>query len=147
MWVIEAQDLVKRFAWMPVLKGLTCQVVAGETVAVFGPNGAGKTTLIRVLATVLKPSAGRLRLFSGQFAGKELRRHIGFLAHESFLYPDLTPLENLLFYGKIFGLSDLSARIDALLEQVEGDGGSGGAGADDENLVVSGHARGNASGF
>ena len=118
MWVIEAQDLVKRFAWTPVLNGITCQVAAGETVAVFGPNGVGKTTLIKVLATVLKPSAGRLRLFDGQFTGKELRRHIGFLSHESFLYPDLTPLENLLFYGKIYSLSDLSVRIDALLERV-----------------------------
>jgi heme exporter protein A len=118
VWVIEAEDLVKRFAWMPVLNGVTCHIAAGETVAIFGPNGAGKTTLVKVLATVLKPSLGKLRLFSGQFTGKELRRRIGFLAHESFLYPDLTPLENLLFYGKMFGLSDLSVRIKTLLEQV-----------------------------
>ena len=117
-WVVDAQDLVKHFAWMPVLSGITCRVAAGETVAIFGPNGAGKTTLLRVLATVLEPSAGTLRLFGGQTTGGELRRRIGFLSHESFLYPDLTPLENLLFYGKVFGLSDLRARIDALLERV-----------------------------
>ncbi len=118
MWVVDAQDLVKRFAWVPILNGVTCRIAAGETVAISGPNGAGKTTLLRVLATLLKPSAGKLRLFGGQFTGGELRRRIGFLSHESFLYPDLTPLENLLFYGKVFGLSNLRARIDALLKRV-----------------------------
>lgn len=134
MWVIETEDLVKRFAWIPVLNGVTCRVAAGETVAIFGPNGAGKTTLLRVLATVLKPSVGTLRLFGGRFTGGELRRRIGLLSHESCLYPDLTPLENLLFYGKIFGFSDPHARIDALLERV--------GLADWENIPVRAFSRG-----
>jgi len=117
-WVIEADNLCKTFAWIPVLQGVSYRVAQGETVAIFGPNGAGKTTFLRLLATLLKPSSGTLQLFGHPADDSVVRRKLGFLGHDSFLYPDLTPIENLTFYGKAYGLTDLRSRIDAVLQFV-----------------------------
>jgi len=117
-WVVEADNLSKTFAWVPVLHGVSYRVAQGETVAVFGPNGAGKTTFLRLLATLLKPSSGTLRLFGHAPDDLIVRRRLGFLGHDSFLYPDLTPIENLTFYGKAYGLSDLRNRIASVLQFV-----------------------------
>jgi heme exporter protein A len=117
-WVIEAENLRKTFAWTPVLDGVSCRIGAGEVVGIFGPNGAGKTTFLRLLATLLKPSAGTLRLFQRAPHEPAVRRRLGFLGHDSFLYPDLTPIENLTFYGWAYGVSDLETRINTALEQI-----------------------------
>jgi heme exporter protein A len=117
-WVIEASNLSKTFAWVPVLQGVSYRVAQGETVAIFGPNGAGKTTFLRLLATLLKPSSGTLRLFGHAADDPAVRRKLGFLGHDSFLYPDLTPVENLTFYGKAYGLSGLRERIHCMLQFV-----------------------------
>jgi heme exporter protein A len=117
-WVIEAENLRKTFAWVPVLDGISCQIGAGEIVSIFGHNGAGKTTLLRLFASLLKPSAGVLRLFHSTPADPKVRRRLSFLGHDSFLYPDLTPVENLSFYGKAYHLPDLETRIATALEQV-----------------------------
>jgi heme exporter protein A len=117
-WVIEAENLRKTFAWTPVLDGVSCRIGAGEVVGVFGPNGAGKTTFLRLLATLLKPSAGTLRLFERAPHEPAVRRRLGFLGHDSFLYPDLTPIENLTFYGRAYGLSHVEERINTVLEQI-----------------------------
>ncbi|HKA54836.1 MAG TPA: heme ABC exporter ATP-binding protein CcmA [Candidatus Binatia bacterium] len=117
-WVIEAENLHKTFAWVPVLQGVSCRVGVGEVVGVFGPNGAGKTTFLRLLATLLQPSGGTLRLFGRAPHEPAVRRRLGFLGHDSFLYPDLTPIENLTFYGRAYGLSRMGERIDTALEQI-----------------------------
>ncbi|MCS6925048.1 MAG: heme ABC exporter ATP-binding protein CcmA [Candidatus Binatia bacterium] len=117
-WVIEAERLSKTFAWMPVLSGVSCRIGRGEIVGIFGHNGAGKTTLLRLFATLLRPSAGTLKLFHHDPRDAQVRRRVGFLGHDSFLYPDLTPVENLTFYGRAYGLPQLAARIDAALERV-----------------------------
>jgi len=117
-WVIEAENLRKTFAWTPVLEGVSCRVGAGEALGLFGPNGAGKTTFLRLLATLLRPSGGTLRLFDSAPHDSAVRRRLGFLGHDSFLYPDLTPVENLTFYGRAYNLSDLGVRIATALEQV-----------------------------
>lgn len=117
-WVVEADKLSKTFAWVPVLHGVSYRVARGETVAIFGPNGAGKTTFLRLLATLLKPSSGTLRLFGHAPNDLIVRRKLGFLGHDSFLYPDLTPIENLTFYGKAYRLSDLRSRIASVLQFV-----------------------------
>lgn len=117
-WVIEAENLRKTFAWTPVLNGVSCRIGVGEVLSVFGPNGAGKTTFLRLLATLLKPSDGILRLFQRAPHDPAVRRRLGFLGHDSFLYPDLTPIENLTFYGRAYGLSDLETRINTALEQI-----------------------------
>jgi len=117
-WVIEAENLGKTFAWVPVLHEVSYRVAQGETVAIFGPNGAGKTTFLRLLATLLQPSSGTLRLFGRTPDNLAVRRKLGFLGHESFLYPDLTPIENLTFYGKAYRLLDLRDRIAFVLQFV-----------------------------
>jgi heme exporter protein A len=117
-WVIEADKLSKTFAWVPVLQGVSYRVAPGETVAIFGPNGAGKTTFLRLLSTLLKPSSGTLQLFGQPADDRVVRRKLGFLGHDSFLYPDLTPIENLTFYGKAYGLTDLRDRISSVLQFV-----------------------------
>ncbi|MSQ47713.1 MAG: heme ABC exporter ATP-binding protein CcmA [Deltaproteobacteria bacterium] len=117
-WVIEAENLTKTFAWVPVLNQVSCQIAAGEVVGVFGPNGAGKTTFLRVLATLLRPSTGKLTLFGASPQEAHVRRRLGFLGHESFLYPDLTPIENLTFYGRAYTVPDMQTRIATVLRQV-----------------------------
>src|SRR5215510_443605 len=117
-WIIEAENLQKTFAWAPVLKGISCRIGGGEVVGLFGPNGAGKTTFLRLLATLLKPSRGTLRLFGQAPHEPAVRRRLGFLGHESFLYPDLTPVENLTFYGRAYGLSQLEEQISTALERI-----------------------------
>ncbi len=117
-WIIEAENLQKTFAWTPVLNEVSCRIGAGEVVSIFGPNGAGKTTFLRLLATLLKPSSGVLRLFQRAPHDPIVRRRLGFLGHDSFLYPDLTPIENLTFYGRAYGVSDMETRINTALEQI-----------------------------
>lgn len=116
--VVEAENLHKTFAWAPVLRDVSCTITAGEAVGIFGPNGAGKTTFLRVLATLLKPSSGTLKLFERPAHETAVRKRLGFLGHESFLYPDLTPNENLTFYAKAYQLKNPSPRIEAVLAQV-----------------------------
>ncbi|MBP1689959.1 MAG: transporter ATP-binding protein [Deltaproteobacteria bacterium] len=116
--VVHAEGLGKAFGRAVVLRDLTVSVTAGEVVALFGPNGAGKSTLLRLLATLMTPTAGFLRLFGDAGSSLEVRRRIGLVAHQSFLYPDLTARENLLFYAGMYGLEDAEARTDAWLERV-----------------------------
>ena len=118
---IEVVGLRKAFGRREVLKGLTFRVERGGFLALFGPNGAGKTTTLRVLATLLTPSAGSVRV-----AGHDLRddptpvrRAVGFISHAPLLYPDLTAEENLRFYARMYGVADAGARIRELLERFE----------------------------
>lgn len=117
-WVIAAERIRKTFAWVPVLQGVSCHIHPGEVVSIFGPNGAGKTTFLRILATLLRPSEGDLRLFGLASTDARVRRRLGFLGHDSFLYPDLTPVENLMFYGRAYQLANIVPRTEAVLEHV-----------------------------
>lgn len=117
-WVIEAEHIRKTFAWVPVLQDISCQIRPGEVVSLFGPNGAGKTTFLRIVATLLQPSEGTLRLFGYASTDARVRQRLGFLGHDSFLYPDLTPVENLTFYGRAYKLANIPSRIETVLEHV-----------------------------
>ena len=94
---------------------LTCR--AGEIVALLGPNGAGKSTLLSIAATLLQPSAGTVSYgdVSARDGGASLRGRIGFLAHDLFVYPELSAAENLMFFGRLHGLPDVVTRVDAAL--------------------------------
>lgn len=117
---LEAIGIRKEFQGRRVLRGVDLRVAPGETVVIFGPNGAGKTTLIRILATLARSTAGTVRIagLDAAHAGAAVRRQIGVLAHQSYLYDDLTAEENLRFYGKMFDVAKLDARISEVLEQV-----------------------------
>jgi heme ABC exporter ATP-binding subunit CcmA len=118
--IVETRGLGRRFAGITAVQGIDFTVTPGEAVAVLGPNGAGKTTLLRMLATLLRPSSGTLHLFGRPLrdGGAAARRRIGFLSHQSFLYPDLTPTQNLDFYARMFGVPAAAARVAELLDQV-----------------------------
>lgn len=117
--VISAKGLVKTFGARPVIRKLSLTLTAGETLVVIGHNGSGKTTLIRLVAGLTRPSAGVIRI-NGLRQGPNaisVHRSIGVVSHNTFLYRDLTTVENLRFYGRLYDVSDLNTRIETLLEQ------------------------------
>ena len=113
---IEAVGLTKRFGGKSVLEGLDQAVGWGTTLALFGPNGSGKSTLIRLLVTLAQPTDGRIRIggLDPRRDGRRVRRLLGVVTHQTFLYDDLTPQENLRFYARMFRLPDPAARIESL---------------------------------
>jgi len=117
---IEAVDLSRRFGSLTALAGVSLEVARGECVTLFGPNGAGKTTLIRILTLGLRPTAGSLRVagLDPRSDDREIRRRIGAISHASFLYDDLTPRQNLVFFGRLYGAPDAAGRARELLETV-----------------------------
>ena len=117
---IEVHKLTKAFGHQVALRGVDLSVDDGEFLTLFGPNGAGKTTLMRIVASLTRPTAGTIRV-RGEDLGKaatSLRRHIGLISHNSLLYGDLTPDENLRFFARMYDLPDAATRIDAVLDQV-----------------------------
>lgn len=111
--IIQIEGLTKSFGNNQALRGIDLDVKHGESIAVFGPNGAGKTTLIRVLATVINPSSGRVIIDGLDLKKKadDIRRKIGVVTHQTFLYSNLTAYENLEFYGRLFDVTDRKERI------------------------------------
>ena len=103
-FLLEARGLQRSFGRVRVLQGIDLSLGPGEALAVIGPNGAGKTTLLRLLAGLMRPTAGEVRLL-GQLLGRgshHARRAVGFLSHQSFLYDDLTLLENLTLAARLY---------------------------------------------
>ncbi len=114
---VVASGLRREFGGVPVLAGVDLEVAAGEVVALLGSNGAGKTTLLRVLATLLRPSGGTLRLFGedASLRPPAARSRLGYVGHESGCYPDLSGRENLAFHAELHGVPDAAARVADLL--------------------------------
>ena len=107
-YAIKVEGLEKAFGDWPVLWGLDFTLGWGECLGLLGANGAGKTTLLRILSTQVKADAGLVEV-----AGYDLRRRpdsvrqrVGVVGHDTFLYDDLTCLENLVYYGRLFGLKE-----------------------------------------
>ncbi|GAK52847.1 ABC transporter related [Candidatus Moduliflexus flocculans] len=118
--VIELREITKRYGRLDALRNVSFSVPVRSVLTIFGPNGSGKTTLIRILATLLRPTSGMARIVGHdpvQECG-DVRKQIGVVLHQSLLYETLTARENLEFYGKMFGVSDMSARIKYVLESV-----------------------------
>jgi len=119
--MIETRNLVKSFGPRIALDGVDLSVGSGEFVTLLGPNGAGKTTLLRILATLSRPTSGKVEIaeLDAARAGIRARRHIGFLSHHTLLYEDLTATQNLAFYARMFDLPDGPERIEQLLTKIE----------------------------
>jgi heme exporter protein A len=115
---IELDGLTRRYGERVALADVTLTVPAGTTLVVFGPNGAGKSTLLRVLATLLRPHSGAVRVLGRALPdeGWSVRGRIGLLAHEPLLYRDLSGRENLRFHARLHGVA--FERVEALLDQV-----------------------------
>ena len=118
--MIIVKKLVKRFGLKTILRGLDFSVEPGEFVALLGPNGAGKTTFLRILATLSRPSLGEVSVAGHKLPDQsaQVRARLGVVSHLPLLYPDLTAEENLLFYGRMYGIENMSARITDVLEMV-----------------------------
>ena len=118
---LALRGLVREFGERAVLRDVTIDLPAGRTLSVLGPNGAGKTTLLRIIATLLRPTAGEVSVL-GCVLPREAwraRGRIGYLGHEPLLYRDLTGAENLRFAARLYGLKAGGApRIADLLDRV-----------------------------
>lgn len=112
-WAIETHGLTKRYGPRQVLRGIDLTVKRGEFLVLFGPNGAGKSTLIRILCTLMRPSGGTAKVADCDIAedADGVRARIGLIAHSTHLYEDLTACENLRFYLRLRGASDVEHRI------------------------------------
>ncbi|HKO74560.1 MAG TPA: ABC transporter ATP-binding protein [Gaiellaceae bacterium] len=108
--MISARGLGRRFGSKRVLRDLDLEVRSGELLLVTGPNGSGKSTLLALMAGLLVPTEGEIEV--------DLPRgRIGYLAHESLVYKELTALENLDLYGRLYHVSERRETIGALLER------------------------------
>jgi len=108
--VISARGLERRFGEKRVLRNLDVELPSGGFLSVLGPNGSGKSTLLALLAGLLAPTGGRLDVAVE-------RGEIGFLAHEPLVYRELTALENLDLYGRLYRVPERRERIGMLLER------------------------------
>ncbi len=116
--VIELDGLTRHFGERTVLRRITLTVAAGQTLAVLGRNGAGKSTLLRILATLLRPHEGGVKLFGEPLPrqGWAVRGRIGLLGHEPLLYRDLTGRENLVYHARLYRVAP--ERVDEVLDAV-----------------------------
>jgi len=108
--VIRARKLGKRFGDKRVLRGVDLDIEDGAFAVVTGPNGSGKTTLLRLCAGLMLPSEGELDV-------DVTRAAVGFLAHEPLVYRELTALENLELYGRLYHVLERRERTGMLLER------------------------------
>lgn len=118
--IIEIRNLKKSYGLKPVLRGIDLELRQGERMALLGANGAGKTTLLRILAGLTKPDAGMVTI-AGLDCGRDaqqIRRMVGFVGHQPYLYEELTALENLLFFGRMYTVKQARERVLYLLQRV-----------------------------
>lgn len=116
---IEIQGLVKRYHYHPVLDDLSMTIDDGSLCVLVGANGAGKTTLLRILAGLVRPDKGQVRLGGLVIAnGPHLRRKLGYVGHQPMFYQDLSAFENLLHYARLYQLSHPSEKVNESISSV-----------------------------
>jgi heme exporter protein A len=118
---VTARKVAKRYGHERALAGVDLELGRGSLCALLGPNGAGKSTLLGILSTLIRPTAGKVGYHDGadeREPGSDLRREIGVLAHASLCYGELDAVENLRFFGGLYDVDGLDARIEELLVQV-----------------------------
>jgi ABC-2 type transport system ATP-binding protein len=125
--LIHVLGLGKRFGALTVLDSVSLELRAGESLALLGANGAGKTTLLRIVATLLRPSRGRVSVagFDGVNEAEQVRRVVAYVGHGSHLYEDLTAQENLTFWATLAGQSAGDEVIQGALAAVDLDRAAG----------------------
>jgi heme exporter protein A len=118
---LDSKAIEKKFGYSYAVRNVSLEVRRGEFVALFGSNGAGKTTFLKVAAGLMRPTKGTLSIegFDIGRQAEEARRRIGFLSHNTFVYRDLSPLENLKFFCSLYGVSNSEERLLDLLKRVD----------------------------
>ena len=117
---VETVGLAKSFGNFKALRKLDLKVPEGSSLAVFGPNGAGKTTLIKILASIMRPSSGKVLIEGMELKDDavRVRARLGLVAHQSYLYGNLSAWENLDFYARMYGVENRAKRISEVLDLV-----------------------------
>lgn len=120
--ILQAINLVRKFGDLTAVDNVSFTIQEGEIFSLLGPNGAGKTTTISMLSTLLAPTSGDAQIngFSIKNDNMQVRKYIGIVPQEVALYDDLTALENLQYWGKLYDLKgrELDQRVDVVLEQI-----------------------------
>ena len=114
--VITVTNLIKQFGRFAALRGVTAEFSPGKLYAILGDNGAGKTTLLRTLAGLNHPTRGEVSIF-GKKNFREICPELGYMAHPSLLYDEMSGMENLAYFAQLYGISD-SARCAAVIRSV-----------------------------
>jgi heme ABC exporter ATP-binding subunit CcmA len=117
---LEVKGLKKTYNLKPILRGIDIVLDQGKCMALLGANGAGKTTLLRILACLTKPVTGSVSI-GGLDIGQDVqqvRLLVGFVGHQPNLYDELTIIENLLFFGRMYSVKKAPDRAATLLQQV-----------------------------
>ncbi|HEX6789749.1 MAG TPA: heme ABC exporter ATP-binding protein CcmA [Candidatus Krumholzibacteria bacterium] len=118
---LACRGLTKRYGRVAALRSVDLTVPAGECVALFGRNGAGKTTMLQIIGSLIGSYEGSAEIFGHRVKRGETehRRHVGLVLHDTCLYMDLSVLENLRFFGRLYGVQDYEARARELLVQFD----------------------------
>jgi heme ABC exporter ATP-binding subunit CcmA len=103
--VIAVKNLIKQFGRFAALRGVTAEFSSGKLYAILGDNGAGKTTLLRTLAGLSRPTSGEITML-GSSKFHEICRAVGYMAHPSLLYDEMSGIENLTYFARLYGIED-----------------------------------------
>ena len=103
--VVTVSNLIKQFGRFAALRGVTAEFAGGKLYAILGDNGAGKTTLLRTLAGLNQPSSGEVKIL-GTSRFHDICQHVGYMAHPSLLYDEMSGMENLEYFGRLYGITD-----------------------------------------
>ncbi len=113
--IITVRDVIKQFGRFAALRGVTAEFDAGRFHAILGDNGAGKTTLLRALAGLANPTRGEIEIFGK--SPKEACRDLGYMAHPSLLYDEMSGMENLRYFARLYGIQG-DARCEQAIRAV-----------------------------
>lgn len=118
---VVVSGLSKVFGNRRAVDEISFELPRGAFLSIFGPNGAGKTTLLRVLSTLTRATSGKAEILGVDIKENtdKVRESIGFISHNSMLYPDLTAEENLMFVAKLYGVENPEQRVTEMLSAVE----------------------------
>ena len=103
--VVTVSNLIKQFGRFAALRGVTAEFAAGRLYAILGDNGAGKTTLLRTLAGLTQPTSGQVTIL-GAASSTRSATTVGYMAHPSLLYDEMSGMENLAYFARLYGISD-----------------------------------------
>src|SRR5439155_22364444 len=110
---IELNGLTKNFGPMAAVRDITAEFASGRMIVLLGDNGAGKSTLLRIIAGLLQPTRGVVRVL-GSIDLRDVTRDVGYMPHALLLYDDMSGLENLRYFAALYGIRGDTACVDAI---------------------------------
>ena len=116
--VINVGSVSKAFGSKAVLNNINLDIAGGQSICICGANGAGKSTLLGIIVGLLQPDKGAVHLcgYNINEDPEKTKPQVGLISHKSMVYPDLTVLENLFFFARLYGIKDVAARVNKLIE-------------------------------